>query len=350
MTLLDRYLAGIFARNLLLVLAALAGIYLLIDFIEKVDDFLEAGKSAFSCLHYLAFKLPLICEQIMPVCLLLAAVICVAVLSHNREILAMHACGITLARIIVPLMACVAAASLLTAAAAQWLTPAATATTNRIWYEEVKNEKARGTVIRGMTFHRGAEGIYAFRRTGDENLFTAFSYAARNPDNSIKVFLSARRARWDNGRWRLEDVFIEKEGADPLFLKNTVISLPDRPEEFFQPPYHLDEVPLSTLFAQKNRDRAAALTLQKRLSFLFLGIPLALVGLPLLILMIRRWNTGLAVAIPASCVLAFLAWGWWSFSIAMAASRTAAPPALFAWSAHAACLAAGLFLFAKVRL
>ena len=349
MTLLDRYLAGIFTRNLLLVLAALAGIYLLIDFIEKVDDFLEAGRGAYSCLRYLAFKVPLICEQLMPVAVLLAAVVSVALLSHNREILAMHACGITLARVIVPILACVAGVSLLTAAAAQWFTPAATALTNRIWHEEVKNEKARGTVIGGMTFHRGSHGIYAFRRTGDEDIFTSFSYAARGADNRLKIFLTARRARWDRGVWRLEDVLIERAGSEPVFLGKTALALPDEPAEFFRPPYHLEATPLMELFRQRTRDRAAALTLQKKLSFLALGLPLAFIGLPLLIIMIRRFNAGLAVAIPASCVLAFVAWGWWSVAIALAAGR-GAPPALYAWSAHAVCLVLGAFLFARVRL
>ena len=45
MILLDRYLFKQFSRNLLLVLAGLVTIYLLIDFFERIDDFIEARKS-----------------------------------------------------------------------------------------------------------------------------------------------------------------------------------------------------------------------------------------------------------------------------------------------------------------
>ena len=45
MILLDRYLFKQFAKNLLLVLAALLTIYLLIDFFERIDDFVERDKS-----------------------------------------------------------------------------------------------------------------------------------------------------------------------------------------------------------------------------------------------------------------------------------------------------------------
>ena len=48
-----------------------------------------------------------------------------------------------------------------------------------------------------------------------------------------------------------------------------------------------------------------------RLSYIFLGIPLLLMGLPVLIFSYRKWGQDLAIAIPASCLLAFFAWGSW---------------------------------------
>ena len=348
MSLLDRYISSIFFKNLLLVLAALVGIYLLIDFIEKVDNFLEAGEGVAATGRYLLLKVPLISEQIMPVCLLLAVIITFGSLSHNREILAMQAGGIRLIRTIAPLVLAAVAICLLMAAAAQWLTPASTRATNRIWYEEVKNEKARGTVIRGLTFHRGSEGIYAFRRTGEKNLFRDFSYVSRDERGKMRLFIAAGEARWLGDRWLLTRLLIQEGDQRPHFLRQSELPLPDRPEDFFQPPYHLDEQSLSTLLAERGRDRGAALTLQKRLSYIFLGLPLIFLGLPLLILFIRRYNIGLAIAIPASCVLAFIAWGGWSFAIAAAAGRTL-PPALFAWSIHLLCLSAGIFIFRWVE-
>ena len=45
MILLERYLFKQFSRNVLLVLAGLVTIYLLIDFFEQIDNFIEARKS-----------------------------------------------------------------------------------------------------------------------------------------------------------------------------------------------------------------------------------------------------------------------------------------------------------------
>ena len=45
MILLHRYILTHFFRNLGLILASFISIYLLIDTFEKIDDFLEKGKS-----------------------------------------------------------------------------------------------------------------------------------------------------------------------------------------------------------------------------------------------------------------------------------------------------------------
>jgi len=44
MKLLDRYLMAQFAKNLALVICSLIAIYLLVDFFERMDNFLEAKK------------------------------------------------------------------------------------------------------------------------------------------------------------------------------------------------------------------------------------------------------------------------------------------------------------------
>ena len=42
-----------------------------------------------------------------------------------------------------------------------------------------------------------------------------------------------------------------------------------------------------------------------------LGVPLLLLGLPILMISYQKWGRDLAVTIPASCMLAFIAWGSW---------------------------------------
>ena len=75
MTLLDRYLLKQFIKNFLLVLISLVSIYLLIDFFEKIDNFSDAGKPTSLAIKYLLLKIPIIYDQLLPVCILLAGII-----------------------------------------------------------------------------------------------------------------------------------------------------------------------------------------------------------------------------------------------------------------------------------
>ena len=70
--LLNRYILRNFLRNLGLLLAALIALYMLIDFFEKIDNFLEKGKSTGLILKFFLLNIPFIVEQMSPVCVLLA--------------------------------------------------------------------------------------------------------------------------------------------------------------------------------------------------------------------------------------------------------------------------------------
>jgi lipopolysaccharide export system permease protein len=109
-------------------------------------------------------------------------------------------------------------------------------------------------------------------------------------------------------------------------------------------------VSLSDLFKavmrNENPDRAAWQNLHRRLSYIFLGIPLILLGLPVLRTAHQRWHQDLSLAIPLSCVMAFMAWGWWSTAQSLI-NAYGFSPLLGSWSVHI--LTGGLGFFMIIR-
>jgi len=130
MKLLDRYLMAQFAKNLALVICSLLAIYMLVDFFERLDNFLESQKTITLAVKYLLFKLPFMYIQLIPVCLMLAGIITLGVLNHHFEFMALMASGISVIRIIRPLLVAAALFTLLTVAIGQWVLPATTAATS----------------------------------------------------------------------------------------------------------------------------------------------------------------------------------------------------------------------------
>ncbi len=100
-------------------------------------------------------------------------------------------------------------------------------------------------------------------------------------------------------------------------FKSTTVKLPERPEDFLVPANKSAEQSLTDIYQEIGRNNAdretqAALTMfLGRISYIFLGIPLLLLGLPILLYSYRKWGRDLSVAIPVSCGLAFIAWGIW---------------------------------------
>lgn len=355
-SLLDRYLYGQFIKNLLLVGGSLIALYLLVDFFEKVDNFAEAGQSAGRALHYLLLKIPLIIVQLMPVCLLLAAVITLGVLNHRRELLALKAGGLSLRRIINPILVATLIFSGLNLAANEWLLPGTLGAANRIWYEEVKKTKAQGIVRQGQIFFKGRRGIYSFQRIGENTeQFNDFSYTAWNPAYALENQLIAARATWRDGQWFLEKGRSKVRRPDGSYqitpFAAMQVSLPDQPGEFFIPTYRDEEIPLSEHLRTAWRGRtetslAARAKLHQRLSYIFLGIPLVLLGLPILIIINQRWRRDLSVAIPVSCILAFTAWGWWSAAQSLVRIYQF-DPLLLSWTLHLLAGGLGWFMLRK---
>ncbi len=104
MKLLHRYLLQHFLRVLLLSLGAFIGIYLLIDFFEKISDFIDYQATGGDYLTYLGNSIPLICSQVLPLAILMSVVLTLGGLGRTNEVTAMRACGISLWRIVQPVM------------------------------------------------------------------------------------------------------------------------------------------------------------------------------------------------------------------------------------------------------
>ena len=355
MKLLDRYLMAQFAKNLALVICSLLAIYLLVDFFERVDNFLESQKTIGLAIKYLLFKLPSIYIQLIPVCILLAGVITLGILNQHFEFMALMAGGINVIRIIRPLLIAAALFTLLTLAVGQWVLPATTTAANRIWYEEVNNQIPRGILRDGRTYFRGTEGIFSFLRPDlRKNEFKNFSFAAYDAEHGLTTLLTAESATWEEGAWLLkkgqQKIRADHGGFSVKIFKTLSQTFSEQPDDFFVPPYKMEELSYSKLLRQamdsKAANHEALLEFHRRFSYIFLGLPLLFLGLPVLLSVHKTKGRDLTYAIPASCGLAFAAWGAWSAGQSLARAATL-PPGIASWSIHLLTLALGCFLLKK---
>lgn len=343
-TILDRYLLKQFCKNMLLMLTAFTAIYILVDFFERIDEFIQAGKPMSLAARYFFLKIPFMVDQIIPVSILLAGVITLGLLNHNGELLALKAGGIYMSRVTIPIVIGASLFTLLALVNSEWFLPPTLADTNRILYEEVRGERPRGIARNNRFFYNGSKGFYSFIRPAPlRTIYESFSYASWDREYRLQELLTAASAQWEQtGGWVFYQCQVKTRQPDGGYLiSNHAIlkkNLPEDPSQFFVPEYKIREQSLSGLYIRSKssidrKNNEAMLQLYKKLSYGLLGLPLMLLGLPILLIVHQRWGRDLTMAIPLSCGLAFAAWGGWG-ALQSLAGAAYIHPFISAWSIH----------------
>lgn len=359
MNLLNRYLFKQFLKYFFTVNAGFVSIYLLVDFFEKYDDFRNAGKPLSMALEYFILTIPAIVDQLGPVFILLSGVISLGILNHTNELTALKAGGVPLRLIIRPLLLGSVLFTLLFVLAAEFLLPVTNARTNSLWFEQLKGKVMLGIKRDDRYYYRGQDGFYSFNWPDPKQfIFHYFSFSQWDENYNIKKLTTSTTAYWDPGNkvWLLNYGQLQERGEDNEYtisnFEEIRVHLPEQPEDFLVPANKTAELSLSGLFQEigrsdvKHEIQEAWTVFLGKISYITLGIPLLLLGLPILLYSYRKWGRDLSVAIPVSCGLAFVAWGIWgalqSLSIAGYIS-----PIIAACSIHVVFSLTGLFLLVK---
>jgi len=133
--LIDRYILRGFRQVFWLALAAFSGIYLLVEFVERIDDLMEKHAVAQQYAWYFIGKLPGILVQVTPLAVLLATFLCLGGLSRRGELTAMRAGGIGLVRIALPLLAASLVVALGLLLVDNYLVPFGSRKSTQVWRE-----------------------------------------------------------------------------------------------------------------------------------------------------------------------------------------------------------------------
>jgi lipopolysaccharide export system permease protein len=305
-----------------MLMASFITIYLLIDFFEKIDNFLEKGKSMALVFKFFLLNVPFIVEQMGPVCILLAGVVTLGILNHSNELIALKAGGVPLKKITAPILVSGVLFTLLFLAMSQFILPKTIAETNRIWNKEVKGRVPLGIYRNGRYYYRGQEGFYSFARPSPKsNNFLFFSFTSWDDKYKLSTHIASKQANWADETWTLKHGQVQRAVTETDFstdlFTSKVFQFKEKPEDFFVPEYQSLELSLLDLYKATQRQKSddetnlAWANFYGRISYTLLGLPLLFLGLPLLLIVYRKWGRDLSLAVPTSCGMAFGCWGIW---------------------------------------
>ena len=220
---LDEYAMGSFLRNFALVLSALTVLFLIFTFFELIGDIIKYRTPLVTVGDYLLNLIPFILYNVTPLCSLVAVLITFGALSRSSEITAMKATGVSLYRIVTPVLLVAAILAVLLFAFDESYLPAANRRQEAL-LSSIKGKPAQTFLRPDRKWISGQTGSSAPGQTsGSGEPTRIFYYQAFDPDRNIfanitvfefepGTFTLSRRiyaesAHWDAaaGHWEFEN-------------------------------------------------------------------------------------------------------------------------------------------------
>jgi LPS export ABC transporter permease LptG/LPS export ABC transporter permease LptF len=316
---LDEYVVREFINTFVLVLSGFVMLMLVFTFFELIGDILRNHIPLTTVGAYLAYLTPSMLYMIAPLAVLIAVLVTFGVLNRNSEIIAMKATGISLYRLVIPIVSIAAILALSLFLFDEFYLPQA----NR------RQEALRGT-IKGrppQTFlHPEQKWIFGIQETGgpgrifyyqffdpDRNEFANLSVFEFDPHTfalSRRIF--AGRVFWDSttNLWRFQNGWERKlSGANQKeyreFINTTFAEIREEPGYFKKESLQSQEMNFGQLdryirdLRQSGFDTMRLrVALWHKLAYPLVAIVMAVLAIPFALTMGRRGSlTGIAVAI-----------------------------------------------------
>lgn len=358
MTILDRYCAKEFIRYLLMIMLAFVGLYLIIDFFEKIRMFVSNRATLYQMLSFVAFNIPMVMWQMLPASVLVAALVSFSSLSRNNEIMAIKACGISLYRLARPIIIIAVVVSGLAFIVSEFVTPYTNQRAKHIKLVEIQKREPVGSFKSNQIWYRAPEGIYNIKGfdTRTNNLWGVTLYQVDHKMRLVKR-LDAARAEWREGKWVLYNVvvttFTPAMFPELHFLSSQTVALSTLPDNLKAGQKDADNMGYMELGRyiremQGNGYDATSyrVDLYGKLAFPLASIIMAVIGFASALQGVKTGNRtkGLVVGI----AIGFSYWIVFAFTISLGHAGGLSP-LLAAWSANLLFGLAACFLCLRVR-
>lgn len=321
MRILSKYFSKEFLKLFGLLLIIFLSMYLIVEFIQKIDDFIEANAPNSLLLAFLFYNLPYILVQMIPVATLLSVIVMLCLMEKNNEITAMKACGVSVFKLSQPIICVSILISIAVFLFSELIVPYATERANEIWQVQLHKGKEERFYGKNNIWYRGQESIYWIRhfdstKKAMEDLTLYFF------DNSFHLTkrIDALVGIWNGREWELRDGIIQEAlDGDEYDLKKferLMITLPEKPEAFMRSVKQPAEMSYWQLkrFAERVRLEGYDVTeylvdMNIKLAYPLINVVMVFIGIPIA-LGLKRGGTPLAVSLGiGACFLYMVSYG-----------------------------------------
>jgi len=353
MSIISRYLHYQFVKYFSLILLVVLGLYTMIDFIEKIDDFIEAQLPLSLALQYFLLNMPFVISQITPLTTLLAVLITFGLMNKHNELIALRAGGISLVTILAPVLWFSGGAFILALLMSEIVSPLTVIRANVIWNQEVRHRETAITRHDDIWL-KGDQSIihFAFYDTAT-NTARRVTVHCFDGDFQLAERIDAETAIFQNTHWIMRRGMALRHDSQtgryiPEIFDERTVQLDVTPDDMARAVPQTAEMNFFQLrdYIRKVEDagydaHSYKVDLQAKIAFPFVCILMALVGAGLS--GGGKLKEGLPLSISCGIAIAFLYWIAFSFCVSLGYADKL-PSFIAAWTVNLIWLCIAVFL------
>ncbi|MGD2021603.1 MAG: LPS export ABC transporter permease LptG [Desulfobacterales bacterium] len=340
MTILDRYLVKEILKSFAIVLTVVLGLFVIVEFFNKIDNFMEAELSIPRLIRYLQLKLPQIIVQIAPLGILLAVLVALGLMNKNNEIIALKSGGVSIYFLMRAVLAIAVFLSVALFIVSEVVVPITISKANKIWLSEVKKKPVLATRQKNIWI-KGNRAIYFIRYFNPQNRSVS-GVTLNYFDETFKLSkrIDATSGVYQKGKWILSDTMEQMldEESDTYVVRihpQQTVEMDILPEDLTRVFTKSDEMNVAELFSyireveSDGYDATAfRVDLHARFAFPVQTIIVCLIGIG--IAAKRKGPEGPSVSIAYGAGVVFLYWVIHSFCLSLGYGGIL-PPIIAAW-------------------
>ncbi|MFP3869298.1 MAG: LPS export ABC transporter permease LptG [Syntrophobacteria bacterium] len=316
MRVISRYVSWEFAKITAICLGAFMAIYLVVDFFERVDNFLKASLPLSLAAEYFLLKIPFILHQGIPMAILMGTLITLGLMARNNELMALKASGVSPFLYCGPIVVASLVLSLADFGVSEYVVPLSTSQANTIWNMKVRHRAAQGTFTQEKLWYKSGQVLYNIRVFHPERqMLEGVTIYFFDRGFRLAQRLDARKAQWNGKAWVFTDGLFLQRTADGSFTMDPFqkrrLVLEEHPENF----QHLEKTPEEMTLAELGRYVAKInsqgynatryrMYFHAKIAFPFTSVIMALLGIGVALYQGKR--AGIAIGVAMSVAIAFV--------------------------------------------
>lgn len=354
MKIISRYVLKLFFPIFFLMLCTFVGLFLVIDFFEKVDNLLQNHITITQAYSYFLYKVPFIATQGIPMATLLAALITLGILKRNRELVALRAAGISTRVYVGPIIVAALVLTLVDFGVGETVARTLHLKAQQFWMEKVQHQQTSIWSNQENVWYHGRHTIYQIRfYNHKQQTLEKVSIFYLNKDFQLVKRVDAKQLHWENGHWMAKDGFVlhfQGSTTQQREFTRKQLHLAETPKDFAgleTIPENLDWLSLYNYTKRIRHEGYNAapyeVELNLRIAFPLTTLTLAILGI--LIALRQGMHGGFAIAVGVALIIAFLYLTVLQIGCSLATAGIL-PPLLGVWGSNAifAALAGYLWL------